>query len=176
MGADKALLQLDGASMLARTIAVLTEMGGEVTVVGRERLPDDAAAIAVIADGVTNAGPLGGLEAGLSCCPFRFALAVSCDLPHLNADLLRYQLELAPDFEAVVPWIGGRAHPLHAVYAVAVLDRIREQLRAGRYRLTDLLDRLQVRWVTDVECRRFDPAMRSWSNVNTPAEWECVRA
>jgi len=44
-------------------------------------------------------------------------------------------------------------------------------LEHGRYRLRELLDALNVRWVQDEEIRRVDPAVRSFLNANTPEDW-----
>ncbi|MEE9491371.1 MAG: hypothetical protein V3V80_03615 [Dehalococcoidia bacterium] len=34
-------------------------------------------------------------------------LAVACDMPFLNLNLLRYMIDLPPDFDVVMPRIGG---------------------------------------------------------------------
>src|SRR5947208_16758174 len=65
MGMDKALLHLDGTTFLGRIVETLDRVVDEVIVVGRERLPRDAARARVVTDELPGRGPLGGLLTGM---------------------------------------------------------------------------------------------------------------
>ncbi len=228
MGADKALLEIEGETMLARIARVVSTVVSEVVIVGRTALPPELEGTRAVTDAYGEAGPLGGIATGLVYLDTEHALVVACDLPYLQADLLRLLVELAPGYDAVVPRLphgtansrpdresregamgeqargpapthgtsrgkpattgrtekrpGGsheedrsernvRAHPTCAVYAQSCVPVMLGRLAEGRYRLGELLDPLQVRWVEEDEIRRVDPEGWSFLNVNTPDDW-----
>jgi molybdopterin-guanine dinucleotide biosynthesis protein A len=99
-----------------------------------------------VSDAPAGVGPLGGLlglfeyAAGRGA---RFALALSCDLPRLNAAILtRLALE-SSDLGALVTARAGVRNPLIARYAVAeALPAAREVLSRGARSLQAVLDAL----------------------------------
>lgn len=172
MGQDKATLRINGQSLLERTVSVLASVTDELFVVGRKSLSPPAPAATAIPDDTSSAGPLGGLVTGLRQSHHTYAVVVACDLPFLDAELLRHLLHLAPGYDAVVPRIDGRAQVLHAVYARRVERAAREQIAAGQLKVERVLERLRVRWIEAAEIKPIDPLHRSFINVNTPEDWK----
>jgi molybdopterin-guanine dinucleotide biosynthesis protein A len=183
MGQDKAMLLIHGEPLLARAIRTVRTVTPEVAIIG----PPERAALApgapVIPDRWPGAGPLGGIATALQALTSEAVLVVGCDMPFLNAALLRYLIELSqgagdvapvsqPTAGAVVVRLEGQAHPLHAVYHKSCLPTLEAQLAAGDLRVQRFLARLQVRYVEPPELDRFDPEHRSAFNANTPEEWE----
>ena len=117
MGRDKADLQVGGQSLLVRTACVLSEVVDEILVVGRDSFSSALPhSVRAVPDEVPGIGPLGGLLSGLRRTTYPYAVVVACDLPFLDAGVLRHLLTLAPGYDAVVPFVGGHNQPLHAVY------------------------------------------------------------
>jgi molybdopterin-guanine dinucleotide biosynthesis protein A len=79
---------------------------------------------------------------------------------------------LAPEHDVVVPAVGGLYEPLHAVYSRELLPVIEEQIKKERRRIQALFGNLRVRYVHEEEIDRFDPARKSFKNLNTPQEYE----
>jgi molybdopterin-guanine dinucleotide biosynthesis protein A len=52
---------------------------------------------------------------------------------------------------------------------------MREQIEAGRLKITSFLGAVAVCYVREEELRRFDPELRSFSNTNTEEDLEAVR-
>jgi len=63
---------------------------------------------------------------------------------------------------------------LHGAYRRTCLPAIEEAIRAGQRRVVSFFDYVTVRYVTSEEVRMFDPELLSFSNVNTPEEWEAM--
>lgn len=103
MGVDKALLKIDGETMLARTVRVVSEVVSDVLIVGRASLPPDVAGTPAIEDRFGEVGPLGGIATGLAAVRAERAVVVSCDLPLLQPTVLRLLLSLSPEYDAVIP-------------------------------------------------------------------------
>ncbi len=172
LGQDKALIPLpDGRPLIAHVVARLAPLVAEVVVVATdgERLGPLPARI--VPDVFPDGGALGGIYAGLAAAREEYSLVVACDMPLLRPSLLRHLLAPPRDFDALLPRLAdGQAEPLHAVYAKACLEPIRRQLVAGRRRIISFLGDVRVRYVEEAELRRLDPELRSFFNVNTPAD------
>ena len=169
MGRDKALLELEGQALLERAARRVLAAAGSVAVVG---MPERHARFGwpVVEDLRPGEGPLAGIEAALAS-PYAadWNLIVACDMPHLDAALLERLLAEArlqrPD--CVVAQSARGPEPLCAVYARGFLDVARRQLDAGRRKVSDAFEGLQV-----VHLWADKPA--AMINVNTPADWRIL--
>ncbi|MHB1416941.1 MAG: molybdenum cofactor guanylyltransferase [Chloroflexota bacterium] len=170
MGADKATLRVGGDTLLDRVIARLASNVEEVLVVGRGRT-EPPSPVRAVADLRPGAGSLGGIFTALSFAQGSRCLVVACDMPFLNRRLLAYLLDLSPGYDVVIPRDDGNVEPLHAVYAKTCLEPIRTLLEEGDRRIVDFFPHVRVRYVEKQEIAVFDPELRSFFNVNTPAEF-----
>jgi len=94
-------------------------------------------------------------------------------MPFINTELLRYMIELSDDFDAVVPRLeNGMIEPLHAVYSKNCLEIMKIRLENNELGITPFLNQLRVRYIEEVECRRFDPQLLSFFNINRQADLE----
>lgn len=111
---------------------------------------------------------LGGLYTGLKSAGTFHNLAVACDMPFLNRDLLYYLISLAPGFDAVVPRINDMVEPLHAVYSKSCLSTVERLLDEDRLSVLEIFNLVNTRYVEEDEIAKFDPDRRSFFNINTP--------
>jgi molybdopterin-guanine dinucleotide biosynthesis protein A len=111
-----------------------------------------------------GAGPLAGVEAGLAAARHPLLVAVACDLPGVTEDLACRLAAAAEGVDAAVPRIGGRPQPACAAYRRSAAPAIADALEAGRWRATEVLERLRVRWLDDVVPELL-------ANLNTPADY-----
>jgi len=172
LGRDKALLELEGRTLVARTLDVLAQLTDDIIVVtslAPHLLPPSAR---VVADRYVGAGVLAGVHAGLLAARGELAIVVACDMPFLNLDLLRYIVSLAHEADIVVPrWTD--VEPLHAVYRpAACLGPVESALARGERRIISFYHEVRVRYVERAEIARLDPQGLSFFNVNTLEDWE----
>jgi len=170
LGRDKALLTLDGETLLARATRILRQVTTEQFVVGPESR-GATTATRIVPDVRPGCGPLGGIYSALLATTAEHVLVVACDMPFLNPGLLSYLLSLRADWDVVLPRVACRGQHLHAVYAASCLEPIRRHLDAGDLRVDCFFDEMRVRPVEAEDLRRFDPELRSFYNVNTAEEW-----
>ncbi|MBC7260829.1 MAG: molybdenum cofactor guanylyltransferase, partial [Chloroflexi bacterium] len=175
LGIDKALLELDGEWLLLRLLNALRTLGDDLLVVTNDterlaKLPGR-----LIPDVYLNAGPLGGIYSGLLAMRYPQALVVACDMPLLNLELLRYMILLSVDFDIVIPRIGDKVEPLHAVYSKSCLPAIAKALECGERRVISFFPQLRVRYVEQEEIDIFDPQHLSFFNINTLEDLEFAR-
>ena len=147
-GRDKALAELGGLPFIALVHTAVSAWAERTLVAtGAEprRYPIPAE---IVLDPAPDAGPLGGLIAGLDAAETPWLLAAAVDLPYLTPAALRPLLDADADGADVVVAVdgGGRRHPACALWRVrTAAPAARENLRAGRLALHALLDRLAVR-------------------------------
>ena len=168
MGKNKALLLLEGRSLLERTRELASVVTPDVYVVGpSEWYGDDA-----IADVMPAHGPLGGIHAALTASTTELNLVLAVDTPFITPEFLHFLSAEAQrcGTTVTVPYTNNRFQPLCAVYRREFLDFAEPALRAGKNKIDPLFCHTSVRRIDEDELKRlaFDPRM--FDNLNTPEE------
>jgi molybdopterin-guanine dinucleotide biosynthesis protein A len=172
MGRDKAWLDVgDGRPIVQRVIDVLREVADEVFIVANdERFA--TLGLRVVPDRFPEGGVLGGIATGIGAATHDRVLVAACDMPFLRAEVFRALVEHSDGVDAVVPRTAGEYETLHALYTKACLVPIERALGAGKMRVVSFFDDVRVRLLEENDLRAVDPELRSFVNVNTPAELE----
>lgn len=140
MGADKALIEMHGRPLIVHVATRLATVCASVLVApGARPLPD--LPWTQVDDRVPGEGPLAGILGGLAVATTELVAVVGVDMPGFRPDVLATLAQRWHDEPAVVPVIGGRLQPLHAVYAVAALPRLAALFDAGERSPTRALKR-----------------------------------
>ena len=169
-GQDKALLRLGSETLLERTIHALLTVTREIVVVGPRTGLVLPSRVRAVPDELPGAGPLVALFTGLRACRYPLAAVVSCDLPFLSPALIAYLLHAAQDSDAVVPRVGGRLEPLHAVYSKKCIPALSALVESGArdaVRLVESGALKHVKIVPEEELSAVDPGLLSFFNLNT---------
>jgi molybdopterin-guanine dinucleotide biosynthesis protein A len=175
MGRNKAFLELNGRALINLVIDRMAQICAEVLVVAGDARPYGSLGVPVVVDRFHGVGVLGGLHAGIEAATHELTIAVGCDMPFLNPDLLRAFAIWATGFDVVVLRQGENVEPLHAAYRRTCIPPMESVIRADQRRVISFFPRVRVRYVTTEDVTPFDPDLRSFRNVNTPEEWETVR-
>ena len=171
LGRVKALERINKQSLIERTIDCISTVSEALLVVtSQEQFKLIAAARLkgkLIADIYPEKGALGGIYTGLTSADSFYSLVVGCDMPFLNRDLLCYLIDIAPNFDVVVPRIDGELEPLHAVYSRDCLAPVKELIDKDRLVISQLFKLVKTRYVDKDEIAKFDPQRLSFFNINT---------
>ena len=170
MGRDKATLPAVDGTLIAHLARRLAPVVNEIIVAGGSVGPPIEGAVCVV-DHRPGLGPLAGMLAGLAAAQHRYVWVVGCDLPDVEPALGGLLLTLAADYEAVVPRPDQEPEGVCALYVRELAPRIAALLDAGERSVKSLLDRSTVRYVGLDELRAADPEVRSFRNINTPADY-----
>lgn len=170
MGRDKSFVLVEGRPMLEHIVEHVRSLDLSTLLVANETDRYAHLGLPVVPDVVPGAGSLGGIYTALSCSATPYTLCVACDMPFLNVDLLAYLLSLRAQADAVVPQVGGYPEALHAVYSRACLPVIRQAIDEKSLRIGRLFQLMDTHFVPEDVLRRYDPALRSFTNINTPEE------
>jgi molybdopterin-guanine dinucleotide biosynthesis protein A len=173
-GRDKAFAAVGGEPIAIRTIRLFRTLFPQVIVATNRAERYRALDVETVGDLFPDCGPLAGIHAAMGVARHPHVFVAACDMPGLDADVIRFLLGRIGDADAVVPRWDDDIEPLHAVYAVRLADRIADALCAGRHAIRDLLPRLRVDYVGEAELARIRGTARSMLNVNTPEELAAV--
>lgn len=167
-GAAKGLLAGPaGRPIVERTRDMLRGVGLEVVLVGRDSRYDSLG-LPAVEDEPSGIGPLGGLIGLLRHAGDRVAVAIACDMPFLDASLVR-RLLVSSRAAALAPRSGTRWEPLFARYSPeSVLPVARARASLDQRSLQGLLDAVDARELPLTEAEWLQ--LRDW---DTPSD--CVR-
>ena len=124
MGTDKALMGLDGMTMIEKVLQAVPTQIADPTVITNN--PEDYAFLnlPLHRDVIKGIGPLGGIYTALKHCKTTHCLIVACDLPFLNAGILHQLSERGPAWDVLVVDTDKGVEPLCAVYSKHCLSVI----------------------------------------------------
>jgi molybdopterin-guanine dinucleotide biosynthesis protein A len=170
MGTDKAFLQLDGRTLLARVLDLLGALTPQVGIVGPAA--KFTAYGLVIEDVYAGRGPLAGIHAALTSSTTELNLIMAVDLPLVTESLLRFLVEQARASDAVVtvPRIAGGYQPLCAVYRRAFAPLAQAALESGKNKIDALFAPATTRILEESELNRFAFGAAMFENLNTPED------
>jgi molybdopterin-guanine dinucleotide biosynthesis protein A len=173
-GVDKGLKPLRGRPMVQWVIERLEPQVDELLINANQNLEEYGRfGYRVIPDEIGGfAGPLAGLQRGLSEARHPLVATAPCDSPFLPHDLLaRLQAALSHgDKDLAVAKTGVQPHPVFCLCRKRVLDSLNAFLAAGGRKIDAWYVRLDVVEVS------FDDQTEAFSNINTPGELESFEA
>ena len=175
MGRDKRFLELEGRTLLERTLSVLETLFSEVIVVVAEPAPQlSGLRHRVVTDLIPNCAALGGLYTGLSCAGQPRVFAAGCDMPFLDPTVIKWMISLDQHSDVVMAQLTSGLQPMHTIYSKACLPHLERMAMAHNLKVQELCHAsdLSVRLVSEDEIRGIDPQFLSFLNVNTPADLE----
>ena len=191
-GADKALVEFEGKTLLGRTIELVGSVCDNTEIVAPLGKYRDAK-VPVLEDRWPGQGPLGGILTALHRCNERpggstetsasdratnaFALILSCDMPFLTREWLGYLCDRAVKSAAqvVVPESENGLEPLCACWRTDVASMIQAAFDGGVRKVTEAMKRVPMEVLDESAWKRFDTDGRLFWNMNTPADYEEAR-
>ncbi|MGH8062474.1 MAG: NTP transferase domain-containing protein [Pseudoxanthomonas sp.] len=170
MGEDKALLDAGGKPQLLATLRLLQKHARPcfVSLRAGQRNEPLRSGMCQIVDGIAGIGPAAGLLAAHAAHPQAAWLVVACDLPLLDDATLETLIRARDGRHAAIGYRSDHddlPEPLCTLWEPAALDRLEQQVRAGRNGLRDAL--LQVEMLLLPA-----PSDGALDNANTPQERE----
>ena len=194
MKLDKAWLDIDGVSMIERTVAAAKPAAGRLGIIVNaanpqieryERLAESCDA-RLIFDLHEHLGPLGGIHTALTHCgAARSALILACDLPFITTEFLSFlcnvhqgenpQSAIRNPQSITVPLDqSNRLQPLAAIYDQSLEAVVSQMLAADELKVDLIHSRVPTRRVDFAEFSHLRDAERFFINVNTREEYQAA--
>jgi molybdopterin-guanine dinucleotide biosynthesis protein A len=173
MGRDKAFVEFNGLTLLARALEVTRVITPDARIVGaREKFARFAP---VVEDVFRDRGPLGGIHAALRASGTELNLMLAVDMPFVSVAFLQYlvnEARSAADAAVIVPRSDSALQPLCAVYRRRFADPAEQALLAERNKIGSLFDAVETRVIGEEEIDRAGFSGSIFRNLNTPEQLE----
>ena len=183
---EKALLEFKGKTIIERLLESLFRIVDEVILSVRDSAQKEkfrpvlekfpAHEIRFCYDTLEDAGPLEGIRAGLLESRLEYSFVCAGDMPFINVRAVDLLFEKASGHDAALPrWEDRKFEPLHAVYSRKLIPEIEKALEKGRCSvLTPVFKMQDIIFVEISEIRELDPELRTFANINTVEDMECI--
>lgn len=172
-GFDKQTIQVEGLWIAVRIAQALSQVFDDVLLVtNRPGLYADSG-FRVIGDIIPNAGPLGGIHAGLTNAKHDWVFVTACDMPNVSSDYLRWMAGLTRETTAeaiVVRQENGLLEPMNACYHKNCLPAMQRALLGGDRKIADFLEKIETHYLPEQELEPFGGRETLFFNMNTPEE------
>jgi molybdopterin-guanine dinucleotide biosynthesis protein A len=181
MGSNKALIKIDGETIIERSVRLFKELFDETMVVAGETAPYEFLSTRVVADIYQGAGSLGGIYTALVLSPGEHVFVAACDMPRLDPGAIRSVIRAEKTsnetakarFDAFIPFINERYHPMHALYSKSCIKPIEAMIKEGNLRISEFIEKIRVKTLLEDD---LDGTLiaASIENINTPEDLERI--
>ncbi|MDR1302691.1 MAG: molybdenum cofactor guanylyltransferase [Treponema sp.] len=175
LGYDKKKLELEGEPVLAGLITKLGALFSEILVSSNE--PVDHAGVLVLKDQIGK-GPLAGIYQGLKVCRSEYLYVLACDMPFISLAYIRYMqdlIHLKPVDACVARRGDGLYEPFNSFFNQSCSEPIYEALVRHEYKISPLLDRLNLQIIDAADAQRFNQG-DMFFNINYQADLELAQS
>lgn len=171
MGTNKAFVRLNGKQLIDYALDILKEVTPHVILsVGSESFRYKN--LPVVKDVYPGCGPIGGIYSALQYSNTDLNLVISCDLPFVPADLLKFLTEEARNDDADVTLFvdeHGYWQTLCAVYRKSILPQMEEAVIQKNLKLKMIVSEVKYRIIPVGKTHKYYQS-NAFLNMNTPED------
>jgi molybdenum cofactor guanylyltransferase len=171
MGTDKALLVLQGKPLLQQMISLIEPFCDKVVISGQNS-DYISFGVELIPDSYSDCGPIAGIFSALKYSISDWNLVVSVDVPFVNDEILFFLISNIGECDCIIPKHDSGVEPLIGLYHRRTLPIIEEMITTGDFRLTNLLSKLNTRYVDCNELIKKHP--RLFMNINRMEDYRSI--
>jgi len=179
LNTDKAILELDGITILNRVIKEVKGLVDEVIIVTNsedrcntyKKLVSPEVKFAV--DAYEYQGPLVGAATGFEVASGEYCLLLPVDSPFISKEVVSLLFDCCVGKSAAIPrFTNMEIEPLHAVYhTLNALDAAKKCIERGEFEMGAMVDKLRgVRYISTMVIEQLDPELKTFFNINTPSD------
>ena len=93
-------------------------------------------------------------------------------MPYINLEFIKYLDKEYKGEDGVITLKGDHIEPLNAIYNKSLLGKIEENIKRGKYRISDLVSESNFKLIGEEQAKEFDPELKMFKNLNTPEDLE----
>jgi len=167
MGLDKGLIKMNQQTFIQAVINAMRPLVGDIIIVSNNSDYDQFGYLR-INDLIKDSGPVAGLYSGLCFSQSDYNLVLSCDIPFIKTDVLKYLFSAEyTKYDVVQLKSKKKTMPLIAIYHKKCLDSCLTLLRSNEKRLRTLVQQLNTKTII------IDDTLSQYvENINTKAEFK----
>ena len=176
-GKEKYFFQYHGRTFIDRLLDSLRHVVDEIVLVARDDMQCErfrgTPGVRCISDIRPGIGPVGGLHAGSLATTGDLLFVSACDMPCVDSAVVAHLFDSIGDYDAVIPsWNPDMLEPLHAVYRRTALLAYLESHNSLSLRA--MIQTLNSRFIPVDDLRRYDPDLKTFTNINKIEDLERI--
>jgi molybdopterin-guanine dinucleotide biosynthesis protein A len=178
-GQDKGVLELANKPLIKHVVDAVSSVVDETIVVansqerGTQYTKVMTAGVQFVVDVCESRSPLIGALTGFGVAHGKYSLLLPFDTPFVSKEVVSLLFELCRNKSAAIPrWPNENIEPLHAVYQTEpALEAAKTAVAEGKLNVRAMIEKLRgVRYVSTLVIQQLDPELRTFFNINTPAD------
>lgn len=167
MGADKALLEIDGLTLLERSISLCQKVCDDI-IISSDNEEHAKYGFPIIADEVDNCGPIGGISTCLKHSKTAWNFVISVDAAFVEKEFLTFLISNIGECDLLVPIHKRGKEPLIALYNKSCLPAMEEKLQSGDFKMHNLLSSINTKFIDSNQWLEKYPKL--FHNLNRPED------
>jgi molybdenum cofactor guanylyltransferase len=171
LGTDKALLTFQGKPLLKHMIGLIEPLCDKVVISGQNS-DYTSFGVEMVPDLYSDSGPIAGIFSALKYSSSDWNLLVGVDVPFVNKELLLLLISNIRKYDCIIPMHTSGVEPLIGFYHRRISPVVEELIKAGDYRLTNLLSKLNTRYVDCNDLIKKYP--RLFMNINRMEDYQSI--
>lgn len=136
MGVDKAFLKINGITLIERIYSVLSNIFNKTIIISNKPEDYNFLKTDVFNDIIQNAGPIAGIHSGLINSHTDRNFVISCDMPLITDDIIKYIIEYDSEKQIKVCKADKHIQPLAGVYNKSVIFEIEKIINESNNLIT----------------------------------------
>lgn len=175
MGTNKALLDIDGKSLIERTLELLDSIFSKVVISSNEPELYESFGKKIVKDIYPGRGPLSGIHSAIHSTKTEMNFFISCDMPFIKKDLINYLIKYKSDKAIILPKAEGRIQQLCGIYSKINLPIVNNLLIESiqndsklKGSIYELIDRVETEIVDVSKLKFYHKDL--FFNINTPED------
>ncbi|MBK7105727.1 MAG: molybdenum cofactor guanylyltransferase [Ignavibacteriae bacterium] len=183
IGSDKALLKINGITLIERIQILLKEIFNEVIIISNSPENYNFINSKIYRDIFPGFGPLSGIHSGLINSTSENIFFISCDMPFVTKDLINFLILQTKSEDILIPKSHNNFQTLCAVYKKSCIPKAEELLKLAsekinengktKVKLYDLINSLNTKFVEISDESFFND--RLIFNMNSLDDFEFVK-
>jgi molybdopterin-guanine dinucleotide biosynthesis protein A len=179
MQTNKALLKLGNKTVIEIVAAKLKSIFDDVLISANDSKEYDFLKLSVVNDVFISKGPLSGIHSALKYSSTEKNFIISCDLPLISLELIKYLINFNSDKSILLPKSNRRIQQLCGIYSKSVIDEIEnifklsEEDKNIKGSVYELLERASIEFI-DVDVLNFYDK-NIFLNMNSLEDYKSIK-
>ena len=174
MGEEKVFLELAGKPLIHHLVEKVQPCFETMFISLHTPQPDIP--FAQLPDVEPDRGPIIGIATALQQVETSWVFVVAGDMPFASVAMIEAMAEQRENYAVVVPKVKGVFQPLFAFYSKAALPIVQAAIAQQQRSLKVVMGKLARYVYSEDECRRYDPELLSFFDLDTPQDRERAEA
>lgn len=167
MGTDKALLVLDGISLLERSVSLCKKLCDTI-IISSNNAAHQKFGFPLVPDEFKDCGPIGGIYSCLKKSETEWNFVISVDSAYVEPDFVSYLMAEIEDVDAIVPFGPRGVEPLIALYNKKSIPAFEEKIETGDFRMQNLINSFHSK---RIDCKDWTEKYPNlFRNLNRPED------